>query len=113
MKDLLTSGSRDKLEIMASIIALTQKPSSFAQIKEKSGLSYQVIKKYLNMMIKYNLIKEINLENQKKPNFSSTQKGNELLEAYCQILKIIYGIDFMKKVGNLAVYCLKFCQDDP
>ena len=112
MTDLLSSGNKDKIEIMASIIAMTQKPASVFQIKNKSGLSHQVVKKYLKMMSNYALIEEIKPENKKRPIFISTQKGIELLEAYCQILKIIYGADFMKKVGNLAVYCLKFCQDD-
>ena len=115
MIDLLSSGKRDKVELLAAIIAMTRKPSNFTRIMDNVGLSYQLMKKYLKLMHEHDLIKTIKVMEKDQNNrhfFQATEKGNELLDAYCQILRIVYGEDFLEKANNLAVDCIKYCKNE-
>ncbi len=112
-KDLLASKKRDKVEIMAAIIAITQKPSGLTHIMHKVNLSSALVTKYLKMMNEQNLIKTnklIEKGSRQRKTFQATKKGFDFLEVYCQLLRIIYGKDFLEKADNLAVACIKYCQ---
>ena len=79
------------------------------------GLSYQLMKKYLKLMQEHDLIKTIKVMEKGQNDghvFQATEKGNDLLDAYCQILRIVYGKDFLEKADNLAVDCIKYCQNE-
>ena len=112
MKDVLYSGRRDKMEIIAAISALTQKPSQITRIMIQMHISYTMLKRYLKLMLRLGLIEEIEAIRAKKKCqvFQSTDKGLVFLKRYCDILRLLYGDDFLKNDSNLAVVCLKYCE---
>jgi predicted transcriptional regulator len=117
MKDnpnnILTSGRRDKTEIIAAIVATTQNPSTITQIMNQVGLSHPRLKEYMNLMLKLRLIKTQKVARPKERGqvFIATKNGLTYLKTYCDLLIIIYGKDFLQKADNLAVACLKYCQE--
>jgi predicted transcriptional regulator len=112
VKDVLTSGKRDKTEIMAAIIAMTQKPSNITRIMGQVNLSHTILRKYLKLMLRRSLMEEFKVAEATKSGqvFQATEKGLSFLKIYCDILRIIYGVDFMQNKNNLAVACLKYCK---
>lgn len=111
--DLLDSGRRDKMEIIAAIVATTQNPSLITRVLGQANLSYPLLKKYVKFMLSRRLIERRKIgtnPSARRLVFQATKKGFTFLETYCDILRIIYGEDFLKKDNNLAVYCLKYCQ---
>ena len=107
-KDFLNSSKRDSVEIIAAIVALTQKPSTITNIMNGVNLSYPQTKKYTELMIKKRLIKKI--ATGKRTVYERTQKGWNFFNIYCDILRLLYGEDFLKNKNNLAVACLSQCQ---
>lgn len=115
VSDFLSSKRRDKVEIIASIIAMTQTPSNISRIMYKVRLNYRLVKKYLNQMIKQGLIEKIKgkkFAKEENELFVASQKGLKLLETYCEILKILYGERFLENEHILVVSCLKYCQSE-
>jgi len=113
-KDLLASGKRDQMEIMAAIVAVTQKPERITPILDQVNLSYKVLRRYVKSMLSLSLIKMRKLEKNDAKNgqtFQATKKGLAFLKVYCDILRIVYGEDFLQKDHNLAVACIKSCKD--
>ena len=112
VKDILSSGRRDKLEIIAAIAAIVQEPSGITRIKDQVNLSYPILKKYIKLMLRLGLIEGRGLGKKAdgREVFGATEKGFRFLKIYCDILRIIYGEDFMKKDHNLVVSCLKYCE---
>ena len=106
--DLLIRGKRDSLEIMAAIIVLTQKASTLTNIMYGINLSYHQTRKYLKLMGQKCLIRKITTG--KRAKYEQTEKGHKLFSIYCEMLKILYGRDFLKNNNNLAVACLSYCQ---
>jgi predicted transcriptional regulator len=112
-KDVLTSGRRDRVEIIAAIAAMTQKPSKITRIMSQVNLSYPLLKNILKLMLRLRLIETRKVtENgiDKGQIFQSTEKGLTFLKTYCDLLRIIYGEEFLQKHNNLAVACLKYCK---
>ena len=111
--DILDSGRRDKMEIIAAITAITQKPSKITHILCQINLSYPLLKKYLKFMLRLGLIeiRKIAKADGGGEVFQATEKGFNFLKTYCDILRIIYGEDFLRKDSNLAVSCLKYCNE--
>ena len=115
VKDILNSGKRDKMEIIAAIAAITQKPSRITRIMAQVNLSYPLLRKYMKLMLRLRLIERRKVA--KKANktgqvFHATEKGFTFLKIYCDILRLIYGEDFLQKDNNLAIACLKYCKED-
>ena len=112
-KDVLSSGRRDRIEIIAAVIALTQKPTLMTNIMGHSKLSSGNAVKYLKFMIKIRLIERGMGKTAKKTAcfYHATEKGLLFLKTYCDILRLVYGEDFMKNKNNLAVVCLQFCKE--
>jgi len=113
LKDILNSGRRDQMEIMAAIAALTQKPSKFTHLMSQMHLTYTMLKNYLDLMLRLGLIEKREEVKAKKgcQVFQATEKGFTFLKIYCDILRLLYGEDFLKNEGNLAVACLKYCSE--
>ena len=112
-KNILDSGRRDKTEIIAAIAAMTQKPTRITHIMDQVNLSHPSLKKYIKLMLKLRLL-ETRLEaksNEGRQVFQATEKGFTFLKAYCELLRIIYGEDFLQKANNLAVACLQYCKE--
>jgi predicted transcriptional regulator len=112
-KDVLTSGRRDRVEIIAAIAAMTQKPSKITRIMSQVNLSYPLLKNILKLMLRLRLIETRKVtENgiDKGQIFQATEKGLTFLKTYCDLLRIIYGEEFLQKHNNLAVACLKYCK---
>ena len=112
VKDLLTYGQRDKTEIVAAIIAMTQKPSNITRIMGQVNLSHTILRKYLKFMLRRSLMEKFKVAEATKSGqvFQATKKGLAFLKVYCDILRIIYGEDFLQNHNNLAVACLKYCR---
>ena len=113
VKDILSSGRRDRVEIIAAVIALTQKPTLKTNIMGHSKLSSGNAVKYLKFMIKIRLIERGMAKTAKKTAYfyHATEKGLLFLKTYCDILRLVYGEDFMKNKNNLAIACLQFCEE--
>jgi predicted transcriptional regulator len=114
VKDILNSGRRDKIEIMAAIVAMTQKPSNITRIMGQVNLNYPLLKKYMKLMLRLRLIerfKAAKKANKTEQVFQATEKGSTFLKIYCDILRIVYGEDFLHNDNNLAVACLKYCKE--
>ena len=107
-KDFLHSGRRDTVEIMSAIIALTEEASTLTSIMEKVNLSYKQTEKYIELMTNKGLIKKI--ENDEITLYEQTEKGCKFFRIYCEMLRILYGEDFLNNKNNLAVACLSTCQ---
>ena len=113
-KDILNSGRRDRIEIMAAIIAMTQSPSRITRILGQLNLSYPMLKKYLRNMRRLRLIESLKVTNgdsKTKEVFQATEKGFTFLETYCDLLRVLYGEAFLENDSNLAVACLKYCKE--
>ena len=113
-KDVLTSGRRDRVEIIAAIAAITQTPSKITRIMSQVNLSYPLLKKALKHMLKLRLIETRMVTEEgidKGQVFQATEKGLTYLKTYCDLLRIIYGEKFLQKHNNLAVACLKYCKE--
>ena len=113
VRDILNSGKRDKMEIIAAIVAMTQKPSKITILMDKMNLSHPMLKKYMKLMLKLRLIESLEVvtkANEKGQVFQSTEKGLIFLTTYCDILRIVYGEDFLQQANNLAITCLKYCK---
>jgi predicted transcriptional regulator len=113
-KDLLNSGRRDKIEIMAAIIATTQKPSKITLILGQTNLSYPMMKKNLRNMLRLGLIEVLKVAkagNKTGQVFQATEKGFTFLKTYCDLLRLLYSDAFLVNDSNLAVACLKYCKE--
>lgn len=113
VEDILHSGRRDKTEIMAAIIAMTQKPSKITKIMDQTKLNHPLQKKYIRLMLKLRLIencKEAKKACEKGQVFQATERGLAFFRTYCELLRIVYGEDFLKIDNDLAVTCLKYCK---
>jgi predicted transcriptional regulator len=114
VEDIFNSGRRDKTEIIAAITAMTQKPSKITQIMDQVSLSYKVLKKYMKFMIRLHLVESRKVAgkgNKTERYFHATEKGLTFLKTYCDLLRIIYGKDFLQNHNNLAVACIKYCNE--
>jgi predicted transcriptional regulator len=113
VKDILHSGKRDRMEIMAAIIAMTEKPSKITRIMDQTNLNHPLQKKYIRLMLRLRLIencKETKNACEKGQVFRATEKGLGFFRTYCELLRIVYGEDFLKIENNLAITCLKYCK---
>jgi len=114
VKDMLSSGRRDKTEIMAAIVAMTQKPANITKIMGQVYLNYSMLEKYMELMLRLRLIERFKVgkeANETRQVFQATEKGFTFLRIYCDLLRIVYGEDFLQKQNNLAVACLKYCKE--
>jgi predicted transcriptional regulator len=114
VKDILTSGRRDKMEIIAAIIAMTQKPSNLTRIMGQVGLNHPLVKEYLRFMLRLRSVERCKVVNKGRATrqvFQATEKGFTFLKTYCNILRIIYGEDFLQNDDNLVVACLQNCKE--
>lgn len=114
IRDIVSSGRRDRVEIIAAVIALTQKPILMTQIMDQSKLPYGRSVEYLKFMIEKRLIEKQGMAKTAKRTihvYRATEKGLLFLKTYCDILRLLYGEDFMKNKNNLAVACLQFCKE--
>ncbi len=57
-EDILHSGKRDRMEIMAAIIAMTQEPSKITRIMDQTNLNHPLQKKYIRLMLRLRLIEK-------------------------------------------------------
>jgi predicted transcriptional regulator len=113
-RDILHSGRRDRSEIIAAIVALAQKPAKVSSIMDKVSLSYSIVKDYVRFVIELKLIQEqqINGKTMGKVHvYEATEKGLVFLRLYCELLRLMYGKDFLSYNHNLAVACLNNCKE--
>ena len=103
--DLLNSGKRDKVEIMAAIISLTEEISTKTSIMNRVNLSHKQLTRYLKIMAAKQLIKTSKIKG--KTLYQQTEKGRKFFNIYCEMLKILYGNDLLKVHNNLVVECLE------
>jgi predicted transcriptional regulator len=114
-KDTLSSGRRDKLEIMAAIVALTREPAYIWQISRRGNFSHPQLKLYLTFMNERGLIEKRKItktSNKTTHVCVATEKGFDLLKIYCDSLRLLYREDYLKRTNdNLAVTCLQFYKE--
>ena len=103
--DLLNSGKRDKVEIMAAIISLTGEFSTKTSIMNRVNLSHKQLTRYLKIMAAKQLIKTSKVKG--KTLYQQTEKGRKFFNIYCEMLKILYGDNLLKVHNNLVVECLE------
>jgi predicted transcriptional regulator len=111
--DILRSGKRDKLELTAAIVAVALKPSTSTRIVQHTKTNNSTIKGYLKFMIEKHLLtkKSIAKASRKIRFFEATERGITFLKTYCDILKLLYGENFIKNTNDLAVACLQLSEE--
>lgn len=111
-EDILDSGKRDKMEIMAAIIAMAQKPSKITPIMAQVNLNHSMMKKYMKTMVRLNMIERHEAKDTERTSdfFQATERGLKFLETYCELLRFIYGEQYLSNDHNLAVACLQYCK---
>lgn len=109
-KDLLSSGRRDKTEIIAAIVAVTLKPSPFTRIMSSVNTNHSSCRAYLDFMIEAGFIRKSAESEDELIIFGATAKGVIFLKKYCDILKMLYGSEFLESTNNLAVVCLELSE---
>jgi len=82
-----TRKRRDRLYIIAEILAIAKDGSLKTQIMYRANLSFAQLNEYLNFLLKRELIK-INTEN-KKTFYKTTSKGVKYLENYEEISSLL------------------------
>jgi predicted transcriptional regulator len=107
--DALSSGKRGKMEMLASIVAVALKPSNISRIMRFTNTNNSTISDYLKFMIEKRLIKKQSIARAGKNvrAFVATKKGIKFLKTYCDILKLLYGKNFLETTNDLAVVCLQ------
>ncbi len=108
-KDLLCSGRRDLLEMVAATIAVAQKPKMVKNMMRDLNLNHEKLTEYLEFLTNRHLI-ERSAKNTAIL-YQATRKGRRFLEIYCDILRLLYGEDFMQNTNNFAVACLRCCAE--
>ena len=115
IREILSSGKHDKNEIIAAIIAVTQKRIKLTDLRNQTNLCYFTLRKYLKFMIRSDLIERKKIFEDSGRTvilYQATQKGLSFLEVYCELLSLIYGNNFVENKNNLAVACLEYCSED-
>ena len=107
-KNFLNSGRRDTVEIISAIVALTQKPLAATNIMSGVNLSYRQTRNYIELMVRQRFLKRVAVGKRKM--YERTEKGCNFFNIYCDILRLLYGEDFLKNKDNLAIACLSQCQ---
>ena len=100
IKDFLFSGRRDKLDIIASAIALTQKPTSTTRMISLLKIRHVTLMEYLELMVERRLIKKQRPTRTAKKTayvYRATEKGLLFLKKYHDALKVLYEKDFEKQ----------------
>lgn len=113
-RDILHSGRRDRTEIIAVIVALAQKPAKVSNIMDKVSLSYPLVKDYMRFMIELKLVQEQQINGKTRDRvhvYEATEKGLAFLRLYCELLRLMYGKDFLNHNHNLAIACLNYCKE--
>ncbi len=113
-KDLLCSGRRGRLEMIAATVALSQKPAGVKQLMRHLSLNNRALLKHLEFMITRRLIKETETKKTAEktaPTYQAKKRVRRFLRTYCDILRLLYGEGFMQNRNNLAVACLKHCAE--
>lgn len=105
-EDPLSSGRRDKTEIIAAIVAVTLKPLPVTRIMSSVNTNHSTISDCLGFMTDVGLIRK-RARRKDEIFFEATDKGVIFLKKYCDILKILYGRRFLESTNNLAVVCLE------
>ncbi len=112
-KDFLSSGKRDKMEIMAAAIVMAQKPNLFSHIMNRSAISREMLKSYLEYMTRKRLIENdavVRKGNKSLLVYRATEKGLLFLKTYCDMLRLLYGEDFLRNRQNLVAVSLRYCK---
>ena len=108
------TGKRDRLEIVAAIIAAAYQPSTFTRLMSQANLSYSLLKEYLTFMIGKGLVAEQDTARGTKKTvfvYQATKKGNKFLELYCENLVLLHGERFLDGNKDLAeAYLLQYCR---
>ena len=94
------SDRRNRLEIMAAIVALTQQPTSFTRLMNHANLSSSLLNKYLKFMTGRRLIMKLDTAGDAKkrvPVYQATKKGKRFLRLCCEQLILLHGERFLEK----------------
>ena len=100
IKGFLFSGRRDKIEIIASAIALTQKPTSTTRMISHLKIRHVTLMEYLELMVERRLIKKQGQTKTAKKTASvyhATEKGLLFLKKYHDVWKVLYEKDLGKQ----------------
>ncbi len=111
-KDFLSSGKRDKMEIMAAAIVMAQKPNIFSHIMSRSDMSHETLMSYLEYMTRKRLIENdaVVRKGTKVSVYKATDRGLLFLKTYCDMLRLLYGEDFTRNKQNLVAVSLRYCK---
>jgi predicted transcriptional regulator len=108
-KNVLDTGKRGKLEIIAAVLAVALEPSTLSRIVRRTNTNNSIIRDKLKFMAKTGFIKKQSVTKSLKKVrvFEATEKGIIFLRTYCDLLKMLYGDSFLEKANDLAVDCLQ------
>ncbi len=80
-----SSSKRTQLEVLADILELCRKPTAKTKIMYKTNLSYQVMQKSVNQLLKLKLL----IFDPKAKKFQASPKGLEFLQRYSALIALL------------------------
>jgi len=80
-------GKRDRIQIIAEILATCKKPQTQTYIRRKTNVSYEVLKKCIMSLLIKQWLLEVNLENGQKK-LAITERGLEFLSKWVELQRL-------------------------
>lgn len=82
-----TSKRRDKLAIIAEILAIAKDGTLKTQIMYKANLSFVQLNEYLEYMLKIRLLDKLDINN--KEVYIATEKGSDFLQRHTELTELL------------------------
>lgn len=98
------SSNRTSLQIYAEILAMCRKPQPKTRVMLKTNLSYKTFKKYLNKMLRLNLI-EVHHSREK---YLTTEKGYEFLKLCIELQRLFETDENLERSNSDPSLLLKY-----
>jgi len=95
---------RDRLRIMAEVLAVTSNGALKTQIMYKANLSFSQLNEYLSLLLEIGLLKTV--RKGEKIFYKTTRKGAKYLESYTEIRDLL-GKEEQNKRNNSPIYLSK------
>ncbi len=99
-----TRKRRDRLNIMAEVLAVTSNGALKTQIMYKANLSFAQLNEYLSFLLEVGLLKTV--KKRERTVYKTTRKGVKYLESYAEIRDLL-GNGEQNKNNNSPIFLSK------
>jgi len=95
---------RDRLRIIAEVLAVTSNGALKTQVMYKANLSFAQLNEYLSLLLEIRLLKTV--KKGEKTFYKTTRKGAKYLESYAEIRDLL-GKEEQNKSNNSPIFLSK------